>query len=168
MGELNKLDDKKLLSIYRRYAKARDRVMRGGYIPGDPIGGGSYREVYTREEQIHDELAQLKRQQKKYLKWLNKRNPARLAKYGVKIAGNLEQELSFDGVAESVGGKQNIFVTSQLRGFRKGDENGDTPLLSHTLGEFGDRKFMGPLADMKGQIGMTDAEFFAYWMMDKL
>ncbi|OFZ12697.1 MAG: hypothetical protein A2X86_15375 [Bdellovibrionales bacterium GWA2_49_15] len=169
IGELSRVDDKKLLGIYRHYAKARDRVTHGGgYIPGDPIGAGSYREVYTREEQIRDEISGLKRLQKKYNKWLKRREPAKLAKYGVKIAANLEEDLYFDGVAESVGGKQNLFVTSQLRGFRKGDENGDTPLLSHTLGEFGDRKFMGPLSDMKGQIGMTDAEFFAYWMMDKL
>jgi hypothetical protein len=52
-----------------------------------------------------------------------------------------------------------------VRGFRKGDENGDVPYISDSLGNFGDAHFAGPLTAMKSSIGLTDAEFYAYWLM---
>jgi len=158
-----------LKAIYNTTAKAKDRYVPGGsYFPGDPMSRGSYREVYTRADQIKDQISSLRSKQKKYLKAKQKLDPMKQAKYGVKLATQIIQDLSFPGVAQVVGGIQNIFVSSQIRGFRKNDEGGDQPLMSNTLGEFGDRKFMGPMADIKNKLGMTDAEFFANWLIERI
>ncbi|MBF0312184.1 MAG: hypothetical protein HQK50_16930 [Oligoflexia bacterium] len=76
--------------------------------------------------------------------------------------------LGFDGLLELFGGKDNMFIISKLSGFRVGDEAGDTPLMSHTLGEIGSRALSGPLAQMQNQINATQSEFLAYWLIERL
>jgi len=158
-----------LLKIYKKHSKFKDIRYAGmGYFPGDPISGSSYRDTYSKESQIRDSVSRFIRLKKKFQKWLKKERPDRQMKYGVKMADQVEKNLYFPGLAQVVGGENNIYVHSQVRGFRKGDEAGDTPLISHSIGEFGDRSFTGPLLEIKNQMGMTDAEFFSYWMVGKI
>ena len=67
-----------------------------------------------------------------------------------------------------IAGEKNFLVTSRVQGFRKGDENGDRPLVSNTWGEIGDQYSQGPMTALKNFIGMTDSEFFGLWIMGRL
>ena len=66
------------------------------------------------------------------------------------------------------GGEQNIFVRAQVFGFRVGDEKEDNGLSSHTLGRIGSEKGDGPLKDIQRKIGVTESEFFIYWLMNRI
>ena len=120
------------------------------------------------DQKIKDQVRRMRRYQRKYKKYLRKKRIDKQMKYGAKIAEYLESKLPFPGIAEAVGGKDNLYVFSQMRGFRKGDESGDTPLISNSIGEFGDSSFSGPLQSIKNRMGMTDAEFFVNWLVGRL
>lgn len=66
------------------------------------------------------------------------------------------------------GGEDNIFVRSQVFGFRVGDEKEDNGLTSHTLGRIGSEKGDGPLKDIQRKMGVTESEFFIYWLMNRI
>ncbi len=66
------------------------------------------------------------------------------------------------------GGEDNIFVRSHVYGFRAGDEKEDKGLSSHTLGRIGSEKGSGPLKDIQMKIGVTESEFFIYWLMNRI
>lgn len=66
------------------------------------------------------------------------------------------------------GGEQNIFVRSQVFGFRVGDEKEDGILSSNSYGRLGSDKGSGPLKDIQNKIGVTESEFFIYWLMNRI
>jgi hypothetical protein len=157
-------DKKRLQAAYHRYAEFEDLTYIS-YMPGDGLSHGGFRERYTRAEQISSAISRVARYQKKFTQNLAKGRVDKAAKYGAKLFSYIQENLQFAGVAEICGGTEHLYVTAQLRGFRKGDENGDMPYVSDSLGNFGDAHLTGPLASMKNSIGLTDAEFYAYWMM---
>ncbi|MCB0348428.1 MAG: hypothetical protein KDD37_06305, partial [Bdellovibrionales bacterium] len=66
------------------------------------------------------------------------------------------------------GGERNLFVRSQIVGFREGDEREDRGLTSNTYGEIGSRKGNGPLREIQNKIGISESEFFIYWLLNKI
>ncbi len=153
-----------LISVFNAYAEYQD-INQAIYMPGDRLSGSSFLEEYTKQDQIRDGVAKVLNYQKKYHKYIEDGEVDKAAKYAAKLFSVLHQDLSFTGLALICGGKENLYVTAQIRGFRKGDENGDVPYISDSLGEFGDINISGPMNSMKSKIGMTDAEFYASWMM---
>jgi len=79
-----------------------------------------------------------------------------------------DQMLTIKQVISLVGGKDNIFVYSSIRGFRVGDEREDDGIYSNSLGEIGSRKSSGPLRDLQQKIGVLDGEFFIYWLVNQI
>ena len=51
---------------------------------------------------------------------------------------------------------------------RIGDEDGDSRINSNSLGQVGSSKVYGPLMSLMLSSGMTQSEFYAYWLRGKL
>ncbi len=66
------------------------------------------------------------------------------------------------------GGVDNIFVRSQVIGFREGDEREGPSLSSNSFGEIGSLKGNGPLRDIQNKVGIPESEFFIYWLLNKI
>jgi hypothetical protein len=93
---------------------------------------------------------------------------AKSNKYLLKAFSQAEYKLSLKGLVTLMGGEGNIFLNSRIDGFREGDEDGDRPIISNSLGEFGSRNALGPLVQLQRQTEMIEGEFFIYWMMTRL
>ena len=72
--------------------------------------------------------------------------------------------LSIDGLKKLLGGDDNFFVISRVSGFRIDDEDGDQQILSNSLGQIGAESVFGPIKDITSKIGISESEFFAYWI----
>lgn len=79
-----------------------------------------------------------------------------------------EENLTISGLCELMGGKENVYMMSRIDGFREGDEDGDRPFISSSIGEFGSERVLGPLVQMQKQTNMLEGEFFIYWLMTRL
>lgn len=66
------------------------------------------------------------------------------------------------------GGEKNIFVRTQVLGFRDGDEKEDSGLISSSLGKIGSQKSEGPLREIQLKMGISESEFLIYWLMNKI
>ena len=71
----------------------------------------------------------------------------------------VEDKLTLQGLAQLVGGDENLYVYSKLEGFRVGDENGDSPYLSNSWVNSVRRIWVAPLTRIQRQIGISEGEF---------
>ncbi len=92
----------------------------------------------------------------------------RESKYVLKMISLAEERLSLKGLSELTGGEGGVYVTSRIEGFRKGDENGDTPYEGNSYGEYGSRNTAGPMEAIRALTGMTEAEFLANWLIKRV
>lgn len=86
----------------------------------------------------------------------------------LKSLDEAEKRLNLNGMVQLMGGEENIHVNARIDGFREGDENGDNAILSNSIGEFGSRNRLGPIAEAQNMTGMLEGEFMIYWMMTRL
>lgn len=106
---------------------------------------------------------------KKFRKFSERKNKEQKAnKFLLKAISHAESKLHLAGMAALVGGSDNMFATSRIDGFREGDEAGDKPIVSNSLGEFGSPRTLGPIVQLQKQTEMLEGEFFIYWMMTRL
>lgn len=84
---------------------------------------------------------------------------------GVKFFSHLEMLLPFERLLQLVGGEQNIFVYGQVTAFREGDENGDLPVTSNSLGRFGEERPRGGLSELQSLMGISPNEFYLLWLL---
>lgn len=84
------------------------------------------------------------------------------------LLSDIESMSDFKNFQSFIGGIQNLYVQGILMGFRDGEENGDRPILSHSRGEVGSERPRGNLLALQREIGMTQSEFFAFWLMRRL
>lgn len=104
----------------------------------------------------------------RYKKALQKQNYKDVSNHIRTLLGVVYNSLTLEGLTEIFGGRENFLVVSRFDGFREGDEDGDKPIFSSTLGEVGAKEMNGPLMKMMELTGMTQSEFFAYWLLDRL
>ena len=134
-------------------------------------GGGCETDLQRREEiqrKSEQMIAQFDRARKDYNDAQAKGDVNGTAKAGLRMVSAVESVLSAKGFIELLGGEQNIFVQSVINGFRVGDESGDTAVLSNTIGQIGSGKRNGPLRFVQENLGMTESEFFVYWLLNKI
>ncbi|MCB0394109.1 MAG: hypothetical protein KDD25_06100, partial [Bdellovibrionales bacterium] len=105
---------------------------------------------------------------RKYGKELKKGDINDAMKNLSKLISQAERLVSAEGLFELFGGSENVRVEAQLNGFRVGDNLGDKPFISNSLGELGADKIFGPLQEIQRKIGMTQSEFFIYWLLNKI
>jgi hypothetical protein len=106
-----------------------------------------------------------------YLTSSKKQDPSSMSKYGLKMISQAEEKLNIEGLLKIVGGEKNIYIAAKLNGFRKGDEGADQSdrgLVANSIGSVGDDYYAGPMNSLRNNLGMTEAEFFIYWLMRKL
>ena len=105
----------------------------------------------------------------KRYKLLNlKQRDNRANKNFLKALSFMEKSIYLPGIVKLVGGEENIYVTSKIGGFREGDEDGDRPIISNSLGEFGSPRILGPVVQIQKNTDMLEGEFFINWMMQRL
>jgi hypothetical protein len=105
---------------------------------------------------------------KRYRKLDLKDKDARANKNFLKAISYMEKSIYLPGIVKLMGGEENIYVTSKISGFREGDEDGDRPIVSSSLGEFGSPRILGPVIQMQKATDMLEGEFFINWMMQRL
>jgi hypothetical protein len=106
--------------------------------------------------------------QKKYFRALDKGDANEASKQGLLMVSAVEAIASTKGLIQLVGGVNNVFVQSSINGFRQNDEGGDTAIISDSLGQIGSAHRSGPLRFVQEHLGMTDSEFFDYWILNKI
>ncbi len=84
----------------------------------------------------------------------------------IELIQSLEDQVNAEGLIQLFGGKENIFVTSTVAGFRQNDENGDQRFFGDTIGQIGDKQLDGPLNDLRSRVGMTQGEFLIFWLVE--
>jgi hypothetical protein len=80
----------------------------------------------------------------------------------------MEKKIYLAGIVELMGGDENLYVSSRIVGFREGDEAGDRPIFSNSLGDYGAPKILGPVIQVQRATNMLEGEFFINWMMQRL
>lgn len=120
-----------------------------------------------RDSQIDMMVSSFTYYQKKYLKALDENDAKKIARFGEKMIAFAEANFPMKEF-KMIAGEKNIFITSRVQGFRKGDENGDRPLVSNTWGEIGSQYSQGPMTAIKNIIGMTESEFLGSWLFGRL
>lgn len=79
-----------------------------------------------------------------------------------------ELMLPFDTFSKLLGGKENYYLKGYVNGFRVGVENGEEPLVSHSLGEYGSEFTKGTLSTLREAIKISQGELGAYWFLRRL
>ncbi len=90
--------------------------------------------------------------------------------YIVKLVSLLESCLDHQGLLAAVGGLQNIRIQPVLTGFMRGEDGkfSEIPIEGNEIGQVGSDRPWGPMTTTQRDIGMTEAEFFVYWLMRKI
>jgi hypothetical protein len=133
---------------------------------------------YKSQKDLTINPAEVKEGDTKVARFLNlmKRYRKNLAKGHLDHANKLllkalylaDDNLTMAGMSELVGGVGNLYMNSRIDGFREGDEDGDKPIQSSSLGEYGSKRLLGPIVDMQQKTHMLEGEFFIYWSMTRL
>lgn len=105
---------------------------------------------------------------KRFKKYEAKGKEDKANKYLLKALSYMEEKVYLPGIVKLMGGDENIYVYSKIEGFREGDEDGDRPITSNSLGEFGSPRTLGPVMQVQRQSEMLEGEFFINWMMQRL
>lgn len=98
----------------------------------------------------------------------NKEDEKNANKYLMKAFTTADNELNLKGLALLMGGDDRLYMQARIDGFREGDEDGDKPVISSALGEYGSRQILGPVVGMQRNLDMLEGEFFIYWIMTRL
>lgn len=80
----------------------------------------------------------------------------------------LESFLSSEELIQLLDGTDDIYITGYISGFRGPTENGDQVLISNSIGEYGNNNIRGSLARIRDQIGLSESEFYAFWILRRL
>lgn len=109
----------------------------------------------------------LKGQYKKYLK---KSDNEKLGDIIVRMISLLETSLDHKGLLIAVGGEKNILIQPILQGFLQGEDGkmAELPIEGNEIGEVGSDRPYGPLTSTQTELGMSESEFFVYWLLRKI
>lgn len=106
--------------------------------------------------------------------WKDSATSVAQAEDALQIFTNLEQFVTFDELVDLTGGKdatgqpKNMYLQSNLSGFRVGSENLSQPIPSNTFGHVNPNQPGGPLDSAQQILGVDDGEFEAQWVRDHL
>lgn len=106
-------------------------------------------------------------------KYLNPENRASLspedrAKKIELVINVCEMMLPFEIFSKLLGGSEYYYLKGYINGFRVGVENGEEPLVSHSLGEYGSEFTKGTFNTLREAIKISQGELGAYWFLRRL
>ena len=156
------LDEKKIKRIFLEH-QMQDSLVINPDIPAENEAGDSDDDVYA-----DTGVERFLRLLKKYKRLDAKNKDDRASKNLLKALSYMEKSIYLPGIVMLMGGEENLYVTSKISGFREGDEDGDRPIMSNSLGEFGSPRILGPVMQVQKQTDMLEGEFFINWMMQRL
>jgi hypothetical protein len=156
------LDENRIKRIFLEH-EAQDNLVINPQIPEEKENEDFDADIYQ-ETGVNRFLRLLKR----YKKNLAKGREDRANKYLLKALSYMDKKIYLPGVVKLVGGDENIYVTSRITGFREGDEDGDRPVISNSLGEYGSPRILGPLIQFQRTTDMLEGELFINWLMQRL
>ncbi|OFZ26271.1 MAG: hypothetical protein A2381_19065 [Bdellovibrionales bacterium RIFOXYB1_FULL_37_110] len=151
------MDKVKVRKIFRTYAD-RENLKRIN----------AHRENMSIDDLVEHTISSFLYYRKKLEKATRENDLSDISSYTAKMISLAEASLKVKGMMELAGGTKGLFIYSRMEGFRVDDEGGDKPFISSSLGQIGSQDFKGPLFDMQDKIGMTESEFYGYWIQDRL
>lgn len=162
LEHLLSLDDKKIKRVFLEHQIQHSLVVNPN------IDEEQANEDYDDDKYTDTGVNKFLRLLKRYRKLDLKDKDARANKNFLKALSYMEKSVYLPGIVKLVGGDENIFVTAKITGFREGDEDGDRPIISNSLGQFGSPRILGPVLQMQRTTDMLEGEFFINWMMQRL
>ena len=118
-----------------------------------------------------NELQQISSRSRSLLKevkfYQQNKDPHNLVKSLTKLIHHLEENLTFAGFTEVMGGRDNLFVSGSLNGFKINSENGEREIYAQSIGRIGSSKPKGPLKIIQSQSGMIESEILLQWLMSR-
>lgn len=159
---LLKLDEKRIKRIFLENQR-RDSLVITPYVEEEEANENYDDEKYT-DTGVNRFLRLLNR----YRKYDLKNKDQKANKNLLKALSYMEKNVYLPGMVQLMGGEENIYVTSKITGFREGDEDGDRPIVSNSLGQHGSPRVLGPVIQMQRTTNMLEGEFFINWMMQRL
>lgn len=94
--------------------------------------------------------------------------PEHRAKLIELVISTCEMMLPFDVFSKLLGGKEYFYLKGYINGFRVGVEDGEEPLVSHSLGEYGSEFTKGTFNTLREAIKISQGELGAYWFLRRL
>ncbi len=102
-----------------------------------------------------------------YLKLINT-DPHKAGKVALDMFNTAESILGAQGLFSLVGGFDNLMMQVTINGFKEGDPNGNTPIVSDSFGQIGASEPFGPSRFYMGVTNMNASEFNLFWLINKL
>jgi hypothetical protein len=162
LEHLLNMDDKRIKRIFLEHQMQRSLVVNPN------IDEETENEDFEDEKYLDTGVNRFLRLLRRYKKLDLKGKDDRANKNFLKAISFMEKSVYLTGIVKLVGGEENIYVSSKISGFREGDEDGDRPIVSSSLGEFGSPRILGPVVQMQKTTDMLEGEFFINWMMQRL
>lgn len=122
------------------------------------------------EDPVRRAYNQFLRHQRSYNRQLQAGNLMAVSKFALKMVSVAENSLTAEGLILAVGGERNISIQSDLNGFMPGEDRLLTGRAIHgnEIGQQGGPSSHGPLTDIQRDLGMTESEFFIYWLLRRI
>jgi hypothetical protein len=123
--------------------------------------------VYRRRHEILNKWVKLQR-------WLQiyhgRNNKKKVADVTVKMLNLIETSLDHVGLIKAVGGDKNLHIQPVLTGFLRGEDGkmAEKPIEGNEIGEVGSERMYGPATTTQRELGMTEGEFFVYWLLRRM
>lgn len=162
LEHLLSLDDKRIKRIFLEHQ------MQHSLVVNPNVDEEVENENFDDEKYTDTGVNKFLRLLRRYRRLDLKNKDDRANKNLLKAISFMEKSVYLPGIVKLVGGDENIYVTSKITGFREGDEDGDRPIISSSLGEFGSPRILGPVIQMQKTTDMLEGEFFINWMMQRL
>jgi len=143
-----------------------EEIFDAFYMKEKPLFDEREHEEWKRDKALL--VSSFKKNQKKYRKTKRKGLIKKYSKYALKMISIAEASLFTEGLVKLIGGEENIYAYSKMKGFRAGEETGDRAVISDSFGIYGDRYVTGPVEAIARKLKMTESEFYAYWIMGRL
>ena len=104
----------------------------------------------------------------KYLNHFQKNNYTLYSKWMRHTLSQIVRWVDVEGLKKALGGEANFLIISRVNGYRIGDEAADQPIISNSIGQFGDQAILGPIRKIISELGINESEFMAYWIRGRL
>jgi hypothetical protein len=112
----------------------------------------------------------LVKQQAKYLKSTKEMKWDKAGDAALGFISLVEKKLTHNGFKQVVGDERNFWIQPVLMGFLKGEDGklAEIPIEGNEIGQIGSDRPFGPMTSAQQEMGMSESEFFAYWLLRRI
>jgi hypothetical protein len=115
----------------------------------------------------HKELITL---QKKYHRAYQAKSWQLVGDTALRFISLTEKKLTHTGFIKVVGDTRNVWIQPTLTGFLAGEDGklSEVPIEGNEIGMIGSDRPFGPMTSTQQELGMSEGEFFVYWMLRRI